>query len=186
MTNWLAIIFLAFVALQCRRLLEARLAERASEGQQTRPPYALSVYAVHTGVNIALFPLLFFFSALYYTDVFSTLAVLVAFWNHLERVGGLEGARRSWGGWKSDALVILLGIGSLLMRQTNVFWVGLFMGGLEAVHAVKSMRPPPTKPGRFDYQTLIRFYLSRYSQGDVHDPPLNEAGIEGKLFASSL
>lgn len=129
---------------------------------------------MHTGVNTALFPLLFFFSGLYYTDVFSTLAVLVAFWNHLERVG-LEAKS-----WKSDALVILLGVGSLLMRQTNVFWVGLFMGGLEAVHIVKGMRPPPTRPGQFDRQMLIRFYLSRYSHGDVHDPPLNEAGVEGK------
>lgn len=178
MTNWLAIIFLAFVALQCRRLIEARLAERDSEGQQSRPPYALSIYAVHTGVNVALFPLLFFFSGLYYTDVFSTLAVLVAFWNHLERVG-LEAK-----GWKSDALVILLGISSLLMRQTNVFWVGLFMGGLEAVHIVKGMRPPPTKPGQFDRQTLMRFYLSRYSHGDVHDPPLNEATFEGKSLST--
>ncbi|KAJ4422933.1 glucosyltransferase [Gnomoniopsis sp. IMI 355080] len=178
MTNWLAIIFLAFVALQCRRLIEARLAERDSEGRQSRPPYALSVYAVHTGVNIALFPLLFFFSGLYYTDVFSTLAVLVAFWNHLERVG--LGAK----GWRSDALVIVLGLGSLLMRQTNVFWVGMLMGGLEAVHIVKGMRPPPTRPGQFDRQTLIRFYLSRYSHGDVHDPPLNEAGFEDVLYCA--
>ncbi|KAJ4390146.1 glucosyltransferase [Gnomoniopsis smithogilvyi] len=178
MTNWLAIIFLAFVALQCRRLIEARLAERESESQQSRPPYALSIFSVHTGVNIALFPLLFFFSGLYYTDVFSTLAVLVAFWNHLERVG-LEAK-----GWKSDALVIVLGIGSLFMRQTNVFWVGLFMGGLEAVHIVKGMRPPPTRPGQFNRQTLIRFYLSRYSHGDVHDPPLNEAGLEDVLYCA--
>lgn len=177
MTNWLAIIFLAFVALQCRRLIEARLAERDSEAQHTRPPYALSVYAVHTGVNIALFPLLFFFSGLYYTDVFSTLAVLVALWNHLDRVG-LEAK-----GLRSDALVVLLGIGSLLMRQTNVFWVGMFMGGLEAVQTVKGMRPPPTKPGQFDRQTLLRFYLNRWAQGDVHDPPLGEAGLEGKFLS---
>lgn len=174
MTNWLAILFLAFASLQCRRLLEARLAERDSEAQQTRPPYALSIYAVHTGVNVALFPLLFFFSGLYYTDVFATLAVLFAFWVHLERVG-LQGK-----GWRSDGLVVLAGLGALAMRQTNVFWVVVFMGGLEAVHVVKSLRPPPTSPGQFDRKMLINFYLSRYAQGDVHDPPLNEAGVEGK------
>lgn len=176
MTNWLAILFLALAALQSRRLLEARLAERDSPRQQTtRPPYALSVYAAHTGVNVALFPLLFFFSGLYYTDVFATLAVLGAFWVHLERVG-----REGKGGWRSDALVVLAGLGALAMRQTNVFWVVVFMGGLEAVHVVKSARPPPTSPGHFDRKTLVNFYLSRWAQGDVHDPPLNEAGVEGE------
>ncbi|CAN8102066.1 unnamed protein product [Discula destructiva] len=179
MTNWLAILLVALAALQCRRLLEARLAERASgPHQQTRPPYALSVYAVHTGVNVALFPLLFFFSGLYYTDVFSTLAVLGAFWVHLERVG-LEGA-----GWRSDVLVVLVGVVALLMRQTNVFWVVVFLGALEVVHVIKSIRPPPTSPGQFDRKTLVRFYLCRYAQGDVHDPVLNEAGIEDVFYCA--
>lgn len=175
MTNWLAIIFLPFVALQCRRLIEARRAERDRHGQQQlRPPIAVSIYAVHTGVNVALFPLLFFFSGVYYTDVFSTLVVLVAHWNHLERVSMRANS------WKSDTLVVILGVSSLVMRQTNVFWVVVFMGGLEAVHAVKSIRPPPTSPGQFDRETMVKFYLWRYSQGEVHDPPLNKAGFEGK------
>lgn len=173
MTNWLAILFIALGALQCRRLVEARLADRASGGRHTRPLYVLSIHAVHTGVNTALFPLLFFFSGLYYTDVFSTLAVLGAFWVHLERVG-LEGK-----GWWSDVLVVLVGLLALLMRQTNVFWVVVFVGGLEAVHVVKGLRPPVTSPGQFERGMLVKFYLAKYSQGDVHDPPLKQAGLEG-------
>lgn len=176
MTNWLALVSLAFVALQCRRLLEARAAERDSDGHASRPG-ALSIYAVHTGVNAALFPLLFFFSGLYYTDVFSSLVVLAAFWNHLARVG----SRPPLKSWRSDALVVVLGVASLCMRQTNVFWVVVFLGGLEAVHAVRSIRPPKTNPGQFDRQTMVKFYIWRYSKGEVHDPLLNEAGFEGKL-----
>ncbi|KAF3767200.1 family 59 glycosyltransferase [Cryphonectria parasitica EP155] len=171
LTNWLAIIFTPFVALQCRRLIEARLAERASDGRKSRP-FELSAYALHTGLNIALFPLLFFFSGLYYTDVFSTFVVLLAYQNHLARVS--TGPISPW----SDALVVLLGVGALFMRQTNVFWVVVFMGGLEAVHKVKLLRPPPTSFGHSDRETRLKFFLWRYSQGEVHDPPLNEAGLE--------
>lgn len=179
MTNWLAVIFLPFVVLQCRRLVEAR--HRAE--QDPRASGSVSIYAVHTAVNAALFPLIFFFSGLYYTDVFSTLVVLVAFWNHLERVGpSARGASSSfYQARRSDILVILLGVASLFMRQTNVFWTVVFMGGLEAVHAARSLRPPPTSPGKFDRETMVKFYLWRYSQGEVHDPLLHEAGLEGKL-----
>lgn len=173
MTNWLAIIFLPFVALHCRRLVEVR--HRPEQDSRPGSDGSVSIYAVHTAVNAALFPLLFFFSGLYYTDVFSTLVVLVAFWNHLERVGP-----SAKGAWRRDALVVLLGVASLLMRQTNVFWVVVFMGGLEAVHAVRSLRPLPTSPGKFDRKTMVKFYLWRYSQGEVHDPPLHDAGLEGK------
>lgn len=175
MTNWLAITSMPLVALQCRRLIESRLAERDSSGQQPRRT-ALSIYAIHTGLNTALFPLLFFFSGLYYTDVFSTLVVLVAYWNHLTRVGTEPVS------WRSDALVVLLGAASLLMRQTNVFWVVAFMGGLEAVHAVKVLRPPPTSFGQSDTQTRFKFYIGRYAQGEVHDPLLDKAGLEGKFL----
>lgn len=180
-TNWLAIAVMPLVAMKCRLLIESLLAERHSEGSsssrsQPHPEPVLSTYAFHTGLNIALFPLLFFFSGLYYTDVYSTLVVLVAYWNHLTRVS-TSGAVT----WKSNVLVVVLGVASLFMRQTNVFWVAAFMGGLEAVHAVKLLRPPPTSLGQSDRETRFKFYLWRYSQGSVHDPPLNKAGLEGEL-----
>lgn len=184
MTNWLAILTLAVVAAQCRRLLEARLAERGDPAPGTpqpdgspRPPQQaeLSNHALQTGLNVAFFPFLFFFSGLYYTDVLSTLAVLVAFAHTLVRMDA-----RAAHSWRSDALVVLLGVLSLLMRQTNVFWVVIFMGGLEAVHAAGALRPPPTRPGDFDRQTKIKYYLSRYSQGELHDPSLDLASLDGK------
>ncbi|PSS05152.1 DIE2/ALG10 family-domain-containing protein [Coniella lustricola] len=176
MTNWLAIAAMPLIAMKCRGLIEGLLAERQFEGGKRSPPSrepVLSTYAFHTGLNIALFPLLFFFSGLYYTDVYSTLVALAAYWNHLTRVSTNSAVT-----WKSDVLVVVFGVASLAMRQTNVFWVAAFMGGLEAVHAVKLLRPPPTSLGQSDRETKFKFYLWRYSQGSVHDPPLNKAGLE--------
>lgn len=43
----------------------------------TRKSFYSQIYDLHTALNVALFPPLYFFSALYYTDVASTAAVLL-------------------------------------------------------------------------------------------------------------
>lgn len=178
MTNWVAIIVLIFTAVDCRRLIETRLAERRERRLQ---PSSLSFYAIHTGMNIGLFPLLFFFSALYYTDVFSTLMVLFAFQNHLERVA-TKGKP-----WRNDFFVIFLGVASLFMRQTNVFWVVVFMGGLEAVEAVKAVpAAKPQPPSQGDLMTDIKYFARRSSLGEIHDPALNQASLDGQYLPKTL
>ncbi|KAG8168280.1 hypothetical protein KVR01_003969 [Diaporthe batatas] len=173
MTNWVAIIVLTFTAADCRRLIETKLAERRERQPQ---PSSLSFHAIHTGINIGLFPLLFFFSALYYTDVFSTLTVLFAFQNHLERVSTNGKA------WRNDLFVILLGVASLFMRQTNVFWVVVFMGGLEAVEAAKAVPMVETKPPRQDdLMANITYFVWRSSLGEIHDPALSQASLDDAL-----
>lgn len=152
-TNVLATLLIAPLAAQCRQLIETRIVER--EGRPS--PQSVSFYSYHTGLNVVLFPVMFFFSALYYTDVVSTLAVLVAYRNHLLR---LAPQRPSFA---NDVLTVALGVLALLMRQTNVFWVVVYMGGLEAVHVLRSAKPAP-----------------QGSMGEVHDPPLNDSGLEGK------
>ncbi|KAK7741763.1 glucosyltransferase [Cytospora paraplurivora] len=178
MTNWLAISLLALTAAQCRRLIEARLSERNAAKAQPSSPF--SIYAIHTGMNIGLFPLLFFFSALYYTDVFSTLAVLLAFQNHLGRVS-------PWGkSWLSDLWTVFLGVAALCMRQTNVFWVVVFMGGLEAIHAVKTQPLPSATQvaGRpTDFLGKVKYCVKLYSWGYVHDPALNLVSLDDIFFA---
>lgn len=174
MTNWVAIIVLIFTAVDCRRLIETRLDERRERRVQ---PSSLSFYAIHTGMNIGLFPLLFFFSALYYTDVFSTLMVLFAYQNHLERVG-TKGKP-----WRNDFFVIFLGVASLFMRQTNVFWVVVFMGGLEAVEAAKAVPAAnPQPPSQGDLMTNIKYFAWRSSLGEIHDPALNQASLDGQCL----
>ncbi len=152
--NLFATLLTALLAAQCRHLVEVRAAERAGK----QPPQSVSFFSYHTGINIALFPVIFFFSALYYTDVVSTLVVLVAYRNHLLRLGPRAP------GFVNDLCTVVLGIAALFMRQTNVFWVVVYMGGVEAVHALGSL-----KPGTLD--TIIV----------LHDPPLNNAGPDGSL-----
>lgn len=177
MTNWLATLLLGFTAMQCRRLLEARASEQRTGHRRSA---SLSVYAIHTGINIGLCPLVFFFSALYYTDVFSTLAVLLAFQNHLERVSPKGKS------WLSDLWTIALGVSALFMRQTNVFWVVVFMGGLEAVHAVKTLPLPSNTQGLVHSKDaglveLIKYYTGLCFLGYIHDPALNLVSLDGKL-----
>jgi alpha-1,2-glucosyltransferase len=169
--NLIATVQTAFIALLCRTRIEARTAERYGKASAQ----SLSLYSYHTGINIALFPVIFFFSALYYTDIVSTLVVLIAYQNHLSRVA----LQRP--GFVNDVYTVILGLFALSMRQTNVFWVVVYMGGLEAVHVVRSLKPEAVKTLP-QFRTLaehVRFYAWRYSIGDVHDPPLNMAWPDG-------
>ncbi|KAL7924472.1 glycosyltransferase family 59 protein [Trichoderma austrokoningii] len=174
-TNAVGVIVLSYMALLCRKAIEARL----HEAHSSTGINATSQYAAHTAFNIALFPLLFFFSGLYYTDVVSTAVVLAAFLNHLHRTG------RDQSSFLSDVTTIFLGLCSLVMRQTNVFWVVVFMGGLEAVHAVKSLRPKAVaQPHMTSLSEQLSFFFKRWSVGHVHDLPLNMAYPEDMLFTS--
>ncbi|RFU78483.1 alpha-1,2 glucosyltransferase alg10 [Trichoderma arundinaceum] len=174
-TNAIGVIFLSYIALLCRREIEARL----HQAHSSISIKATSQYTMHTAFNIALFPLLFFFSGLYYTDVVSTAVVLAAFLNHLRRVGS------DYSSFLSDIVTIFLGLGSLTMRQTNVFWVVVFMGGLEAVHAVKSLRPKTVaQPYMTTLSEQLLFFIKRWSAGHVHDLPLHMAYPEDMLFTT--
>lgn len=159
----------AFTAGLCHRQIE--LNQNKSRPTQPRT----SVYSIYTGLNVALFPVLFFFSGLYYTDIMSTLAVLAAYSNHLHRVSR---PRSSVGG---DIWTLGLGILALTMRQTNVFWVVVYMGGLEAVHAVKSVASNLPKHQITDSaKTAVWQYYFNSSLGDVHDPPFSKVWPDGK------
>ncbi|KAI0848035.1 glycosyltransferase family 59 protein [Daldinia vernicosa] len=141
---------------------------RAASNARTSSPYSVDSFWI--GINVTLFPVLFFFSGLYYTDVLSTFAVLLAYINHL---GRMYSDRPSTA---SNVRTIFLGLLALSVRQTNIFWVVVYMGGLEVVHIIKTLCPETTAAPAF--QTLseqISFYVRRYSVGDIHDPPLNLA-----------
>ncbi|KAK5056054.1 hypothetical protein LTR84_012605 [Exophiala bonariae] len=101
--------------------------------------------------NIILFPLLFFFSALFYTDLFSVFTVVLA---QTVWTAGL-----STDGWKKflfQTLHLVAGLLSLSARQTNIFWVAVYLGGLQAVATIK------TKVG----------------VEKLHDPPISQASFQ--------
>lgn len=106
-------------------------------------PRALCVFA---------FPLVFFFSGLYYTDVFSALTVMCtyAFWQ--SSVPHERGLKKLL----LQVLVLLSGLVSLASRQTNIFWVAIFLGGLQAIYTIKQ-------------------------KAQIHDPLLVKAYFEGML-----
>jgi alpha-1,2-glucosyltransferase len=56
------------------------------------------------------------------------------------------------------------------------------MGGLEAVHAIKTLRPERVdQPVILTLSEQIKYYTWRYSLGDIHDPPLHMLWPDGKF-----
>jgi len=103
--------------------------------------------------SIILFPLLFFFSGLYYTDVLSTFTVVLTyiFWSaSSSATGGLKVLYQ--------LLHLLSGATALATRQTNIFWVSVFLGGLQVIETVKT----------------------EFGAKNVHDPVVSEAYFEGR------
>lgn len=125
---------------------------------------------LHAGVNIYLFPLLFFFYGLYYTDVLSALSVLVTYQLLLENV--------------SSASIILIAIVSLWFRQTNILWVSIFLGGLALCRSVPKGRPRIDSPKSPTFFQVIR---ASWQHAAAYDPLISEASFEGypTLFVNS-
>jgi alpha-1,2-glucosyltransferase len=122
----------------------------------------------HSAFNVALFPPLFFFSTLYYTDVISTLTVLLAYGAYLLKP-------KTGGGVMTDANAVLLGTIALLFRQTNIFWVAVFPAGLAVVDALKVDTPSTASRSR-DITSAIQ---SSWSEGKIHDCSVQDAGPQG-------
>ncbi|KAI5302799.1 glucosyltransferase [Ascosphaera pollenicola] len=81
-----------------------------------------------TALNICLFPPIFFFSGLYYTDLAALLFVLEAYWQDLKN----GSTTTAWGSLK----LIAGGLISLCFRQTNIIWIVGFIGGLKALRVL--------------------------------------------------
>ncbi|KAL9621287.1 MAG: hypothetical protein Q9160_004308 [Pyrenula sp. 1 TL-2023] len=119
----------------------------------------------HTALNICLFPVLFFFGALYYTDVYSVITVLgTCYWHY--RQAQVASVISRW-----NVLIVLNGLLSLSLRQTNIFWVAIYLGGLEVVRELGDS-------GRRN-QDIKDAFMEAWAQGLIYDPPVEEAGFEG-------
>lgn len=131
----------------------------------------------HSALNIALFPPLFFFSALYYTDVPSTLFVIVFFMAFVSSHNAQETV------WYRTVKLVPLGIVSLMFRQTNIFWVAIFPAGMVLVQeldrgheAVKhSMKRGVEGFG----DSLLSIAKTSWKMEVIYDPSLRDAWFEG-------
>lgn len=132
---------------------------------------------LHPSLNIILFPLLFFFSALYYTDVLSALVVNEAYSRYAcvernEDSGQGQAKRGPKNCALRSGLIFLLGVVALLCRQTNIFWVAVFLGGLQAVKTLKDS-------GRKLEKAVAEETDDSTSNHPVYDPPMQDADLEG-------
>lgn len=73
------------------------------------------------------------------------------------------------------------GILALTMRQTNIFWVGVYMGGLEVVRTLQDILPSTleesSKPKTWKERVVSNF--NSYASGHIHDVSLEEAEVHG-------
>jgi alpha-1,2-glucosyltransferase len=123
----------------------------------------------NTALNIAFFPPLFFFSALFYTDVMSTLVVLLSYSVLLRK--------SSTSGNLSDNLAtIAIGLLALLFRQTNIFWVAVFPAALAVVAALKADASPAKSP---EAATIRAILEDSWNFGIIHDSAVQDAAFQG-------
>ena len=87
----------------------------------------------------------------------------------------LEGGRGVW--------LYLAGLLTLTMRQTNIFWAAVFMGSLEVVRSLQTIRSVPgeNEKNRSCWQGEVSATFHQYTRGEVHDVPLKDAEIYGML-----
>lgn len=135
-------------------------------GERNQRPIA--AWLSHQVLNICLFPPLFFFSGLYYTDVVAVLAVVEAYnWD-------LKRSRESGSAtWKTSVFVIV-GLVALVCRQTNIFWVAVFLGGLQVVRILHKVSRPSTAV------TFADVAAKGFQNNELYDPLVADASIEGK------
>lgn len=133
-------------------------------GLKNREPSRGSQIA-HTVLNVCLFPVLFFFSALYYTDVFSVLTVLGTCYWHYQQAKSVSTMSIY------NVAIVLNGLISLSLRQTNIFWVAIYLGGLQVIRELGDS-------GRSN-QSIQDVFVEGWTQGLIYDPTVDEAGMEG-------
>lgn len=118
---------------------------------------------IHNTLNTYFFPPLFFFYGLYYTDVLSALSVLYAYRCYLAK--------------QSGATALFVGLLSLFFRQTNIFWVSLFLGGLELCRAIPKDRDGTRFPKQPTFRDVI---YGSWQYAAAYDPLISQASFEGR------
>lgn len=158
-TAWLRQIngpLIAWVAHLSYRIL-GRLATAGIKSNTPNTNWGL----VHRAVNIALFPPLFFFSGLYYTDVGSTAFVLLTYYLFL--AGGHKG---------SSILFLPIAVASLFFRQTNIFWMAVFPAAQSLFNLVQGSSDAAAS--------------SATKSEDVADPDMSRASITGRFILNHI
>jgi len=168
-----AIVSLSYIILRTQRDRQRVPEEGRQDGKQAKLPSLYhdptQILDAHTALNIGLFPPLFFFAALYYTDILSTMLVLCAYGSHLRA----NSNSHSVFGMASTAAI---GFIALWFRQTNIFWVAIFPAGLDVTKALKedtAKMPCSTKGATKEILREI------WKRGTIYDCAIQGAGPRG-------
>ena len=152
--------------------LVRRISSHERSPEQTKRGWIPSTAEVHTVVNIMLFPPLFFFYGLYYTDILSVRSVLIVYYYHLDHRRGSS--------------IAAAGLIALAFRQTNVFWVAIYIGGLELQRVlprrIELNYSPNYKEWLQDDSSDSSFWAimkRSWISGRVYDPAMSDASMEG-------
>jgi alpha-1,2-glucosyltransferase len=173
-TNALRRLNFSVLGLLVMFLVDIYVARRNTRSPSTRPQ---EIMTGHNALNIALFPPLFFFYGLYYTDVASTLSVVIYYSFFLRHQNKTRG---------SSIAVVAAALTSLLFRQTNIFWVGVapliltVVRELDHGHGVVRESMRRRAPGFGD--TAASIARTSWKYGTVFDPLVTEAYFEGQLI----
>ncbi|KAL2384752.1 hypothetical protein RJZ90_001764 [Blastomyces dermatitidis] len=130
-------------------------------------------------LNICLFPPLFFFSGLYYTDLAALLIVVEVYICDLSRNRGRDTQLRP--DEEVNTLLgrnirfLIFGLLALMFRQTNIFWVAVFLGGLHVVETLHRATSDCQSTG------VVRIVQGSWELHQLYDPPVIEASFEDYL-----
>ena len=139
--------------------------DRSATGEKSRQVAHLAT----TSLNICLFPVIFFFTGLYYTDIVAVISFLLLYL--LDQKSNGRGLSRDLGG---ILFLPLVGALSLLCRQTNIFWAVIFLGGMQIVITVRAK-------SRGTHGKTVRGVIWRgWKFGEVYDSLVEEAYLEGE------
>jgi alpha-1,2-glucosyltransferase len=140
---------------------------------QVRNSRPLGAWLSHTVLNICLFPPLFFFTSLYYTDILALLAVVEAYnWD-------LKRSSKKGYAVLQTLLFVFMGLAALVCRQTNIFWVSVFLGGLQVVRTVHQSSETCKASG-------LSEVVACSLQNEVFDPLVSEASLPGTSICASI
>lgn len=160
-----------------RRIRRQELQKRGRAQETDDTSGQIGFIDVHSAVNISLFPPLFFFSALYYTDITSTLCVLLSYRFFLQSQDPASNTV------VSTTLAVISGIVALLFRQTNIFWVALFPAALAVVGCLE--RSPSTTSDDYDEtngSSFLNIITKSWQTCQIYDCTVEDAYFEGQLL----
>uniref|UniRef100_A0A7G3AAW1 Dol-P-Glc:Glc(2)Man(9)GlcNAc(2)-PP-Dol alpha-1,2-glucosyltransferase n=1 Tax=Lutzomyia longipalpis TaxID=7200 RepID=A0A7G3AAW1_LUTLO len=153
-TYFLRMVSLLASILNIYWMYEIRKSILPAKEWKKSPSWGLALDAL----SVSLLPPMYFFAFLYYTDIASISATLAMFNYSLKN---------------SHKLAATAGSVAVLMRQTNIVWVG-FILGLNVLDKLvaKAPRKKSKKDQKFAYSihdifNAVRYYLKKLSSGNI-------------------